>query len=338
MEPLQRIRELEEVDRDLVYNESVPAFEPVVLRGLVRDWPTVAAARQSPEALARELIRLGQPVPVRAFVGEPEIGGRFFYTPALDSLNFQVVETRLDRLLSTIVKIAEDGGKQSVYLGSTPTPQILPQFAERNPLPLLAGKPTEPRIWIGTNSRIAPHYDESENIACVVGGRRTFTLFPTDQIANLYVGPIDRTVAGQATSMVDLANPDFERFPRFREALRHARIAELEPGDAIYIPPLWWHGVQSQGALNVLVNYWWSDDAPDAGSPLHALGHALLTISQMDERKRRAWRQLFDHYVFRLDGDPTEHIPAQAKGILEPSTPQVRQVIKQFLVQALRNS
>ena len=60
-------------------------------------------------------------------------------------------------------------------------------------------------------------------------------------------GHSTRTIAGQPISMVDLDDPDFERFPKFREALRHALVAELEPGDAIYIPALWWHGVQATG-------------------------------------------------------------------------------------------
>ena len=36
-------------------------------------------------------------------------------------------------------------------------------------------------------------------------------------------------------------------------------VADLEPGDAIYIPALWWHAVQATGELNVLVNYWWNE-------------------------------------------------------------------------------
>ena len=62
-------------------------------------------------------------------------------------------------------------------------------------------------------------------------------LFPPDQFRNLYLGPIDNTPAGRAVSMVDFHAPDFNAYPRFREALRHALVAELAPGDAIFIPP-----------------------------------------------------------------------------------------------------
>ena len=64
-------------------------------------------------------------------------------------------------------------------------------------------------------------------------------MFPPAQVANLYVGPIDHSPAGMPTSLVDFAQPDLERFPRFREAWAAAQVAELAPGDAIYLPPLW---------------------------------------------------------------------------------------------------
>jgi Cupin-like domain len=220
-------------------------------------------------------------------------------------------------------------------MGSTPTAEILPRFADENPLPLMAERKVGPRVWIGTSSRVAPHFDESDNIACVVSGRRRFTLFPTEQVHNLYVGPLDQTVAGQPTSIVDLAAPDFDRFPGFREALERAQFADLEPGDAIYIPALWWHAVEAQGPLNVLANYWWQDEPLDGDSPLHALGHGLMSISHLSERKRERWRTLFDHYVFQANGDPAEHLPERARGILGRSTPELRRFIRQFLARKL---
>jgi hypothetical protein len=202
-------------------------------------------------------------------------------------------------------------------------------------MPLLDPTQAEPRLWVGNASRVAPHYDEADNIACVVGGRRRFVLFPTDQVQNLYVGPLDRTIAGQPISMVDLDAPDYERFPNFREAERHALIADLGPGDAIYIPALWWHAVEASGPLNVLVNYWWQDEPTDADSPLHAVAHGLLSVGHLADRKRDRWRTLFDHYVFRANGDPAEHMPERARGVLAKSTSELRQFIARFIVQRL---
>jgi len=330
---MQPVRSFEDVDPAQFKQQVESVYEPAILRQLVAHWPAVAAGRGSNGQIADYLSRGANGTPVRTFLGHEGIKGRYFYQPDVEAFNFTPAETTLSNLLKTLCNPADAG--RSIYMGSTPTSRILPSFDRENPLAIATDRGGEPRIWIGNESRVAPHYDESDNIACVVSGRRRFILFPPEQVANLYVGPLDRTVAGQPISMVDLDNPDFEQFPKFREALKHAMVADLEPGDAIYIPALWWHAVQATSDLNVLVNYWWNAGPADAGSPIHALGHGLLTISHLPEDKRRAWRTLFDHYVFRLNGDPAEHIPPSARGIIGRSTPELRRMIKQFLMRAL---
>ena len=101
--------------------------------------------------------------------------------------------------------------------------------------------------------------------------------------------------------MVDLRCPDFEAFPRFREALKTAQVAELDPGDAIFIPSMWWHQVEALAPFNVLVNYWWRDTPRFLAQPQDALNHALLAIRDLPEDEKKLWRQMFDYYVF---GDP----------------------------------
>ena len=80
-----------------------------------------------------------------------------------------------------------------------------------------------PRIWLGNRITTPTHLDEWNNIGCVVAGRRRFTLFPPEQIANLYIGPLDFAPTGAPMSLVSLRNPDFERYPKFREALAAAQ-------------------------------------------------------------------------------------------------------------------
>ena len=327
------VPEWNDVSVEIFDRDIVTRHEPAVLRGAVGHWPAVTAGRGSPASTKAYLSRFDCGAKVRAFVGPAEMRGRFFFRPEMDGFNFGLAETGFQQFLSALI---EERGGRHIYMGSTATAEILPGFAGENSVDPVASKPTEPRIWIGNDSRIAPHFDESDNIACVVSGTRRFTLFPPEQVKNLYVGPIDQTVAGQPTSMVDLADPDFDRFPRFADALEHARVAELQPGDAIYIPAVWWHGVESSGPLNVLVNYWWQDTPADAGSPVNAIGHALLSVSLLPEHKRLAWRHLFDHYVFKLNGEPAEHIPEPARGILGRSTPELRRMMREFLIKALR--
>lgn len=333
--PEAKVAEWDGVDRATFLNEIVPRHRPAVLKGLVRDWPAVAAASESAESGCRYLSRFYRGAPVEAFVGAPDIRGRFFYRPDMAGFNFERKKARLTDFLGYLLNHMGADDHPALYVGASSVPEMLPGFETANALSLIADKPAVPRIWIGNDITVTTHFDLSDNIACVVGGRRRFVIFPPSQLPNLYVGPLDHTMAGQPASMVSLHDPDFERFPRFREALAAAEVAELEPADAIYIPSLWWHHVDSLEPFNILVNYWWDDAPADAGSPFEALAHGILTISNLPEARREEWRILFDHYVFRKNGDPAAHIAPEARGILGTPTPQLRARMKQFLLSAL---
>jgi hypothetical protein len=317
------------------FDRVVEAARPAVFRGLVSGWPAVAAGDVSPEHLRSYLLRFDGGTPVEAYVAPPEVEGRFFYSANMDGFNFERGYMRLGEATALMLAERSNGRRNGVYVGAVPIAQVLPGFEQENELRLVRGKPAQARIWLGNETTVAAHWDSSNNLACVVAGRRRFTLFPPDQVSNLYVGPIDMTISGPPASMVDVRKPDFDKFPRFGEALANAMAIELEPGDAIYMPALWWHHVEALSPFNMLVNYWWEDSPPDAGAGMACIGHGLLTISHLPRPQREAWRQLFDHYVFRLDGDPAEHIPKHARGVLAETSPTLRQSIKQFLLRVL---
>jgi hypothetical protein len=333
--PKNRIAEWRDVDRATFANEIVPRHRPAVLKGLVKNWPAVEAVSASPAAVCEYLAGFYRGAPVEAFVGAPEIGGRFFYRPDMAGFNFERKRARLTDFLGYLLSQMEVEGRPALYIGASPVQETLPGFERANSLNLIGDKPAVPRIWIGNDITVTTHFDLSDNIACVVAGRRRFVIFPPSELPNLYVGPLDHTMAGQPASMVSLHEPDFEKYPKFRQALDAAEVAELEPGDAIYIPSLWWHHVDSLDPFNILVNYWWDDAPADAGSPFEALAHGILTIGALPEARREEWRILFDHYVFRKNGDPAAHLAPEHRGILGTSTPQLRARMKQFLMNAL---
>ena len=160
-------------------------------------------------------------------------------------------------------------------------------------------------------------------------GRR-FTLFPPEQVANLYVGPIEFNISGPPISMVSLRNPDLARFPRFAEALAASQSAELAPGDAIYIPYGWWHHVEALEPFNVLVNYWWNE-ARQVGSPFDSMLHAILTLRDLPPEQRAVWRTLFEHYVFTSGDESMSHLPREQRGMLGPPSPERAQAIRAIL-------
>jgi hypothetical protein len=324
------------VDRRRFEEEIRPRGEPAVLRGLAGEWPAVRAARQSDETLVDYLKRLQAPHPLPVIVGDPAIRGRFFYDEDMTSLNFGSGTSRLDPFLDRLLRDRDNPAPFAIAVQSTPIPEALPGFERENDSGLL-DRSVVPRMWMGNAGRVAAHYDLKENIGCVVAGRRRFTLFPPEQIANLYVGPIELTPAGTPISLVDLDAPDLERFPRFADALAVARSAELLPGDAIYIPYHWWHAVDSLDAINLFVNYWWNPAPADLGNPYDALMFALYALRDLPPDQRSVWRSVFDHYVFQTQGDPAAHIPPQARGVLGPRTPQQAERMRATLKQIAKH-
>ncbi|HEY6049272.1 MAG TPA: cupin-like domain-containing protein [Sphingomicrobium sp.] len=333
---MRPIAEYQEMDRERFVREIVPRAEPAVLRGLVTEWPTVQAAKQGDETLAEFLRGASSNEPFEAWFGAPEIEGRFGYNEEFDGFNHERKLATVDQLLDLLLRQRGEAQPYSMYAGGVPIRRHLPGLLERIPVPLLdTSKATLISLWLGNRTRTAAHWDFPQNLACVVAGRRRFTLFPTDQLPNLYVGPLDFTLAGQPISLVDIDSPDLKRFPRFAEALDAAQTAELGSGDAIYIPSLWWHAVHSLDELGAMINFWWRDTEPPLLSPLNALYHSVITMKNLPANELAAWRVFFDHYIFGDNGDPAEHLPEPARGILGKRTPELVARVKKLLIDAL---
>jgi hypothetical protein len=308
------VREVTQVTPAMFHDQILAEARPVVFRGLTADWPVTRAGRASPHALADYLKRFDRGASVGAMFGSPSIGGRFFYNHDLSGFNFRNGSVRLSAALDLLLDYAREETPSSLAIQSVPVREALPGFEAENRLPLL--HQVEPRVWIGNAVTVAAHHDPSENIACVVAGRRRFTLFPPDQISNLYMGPFDPTPAGATISMVDFDAPDLNLYPRFAEAMRHAMVVDMEPGDALYIPYMWWHHVRSTERMNMLVNYWWTPPDQGRGRPTDAMMHAILAIRDMPAPHRDAWRALFNHYVFEDAGPAGAHLPPARRGAL----------------------
>jgi hypothetical protein len=312
LDSLPRVAE-EAVPAEALAARLTGATQPFVVRGLAAHWPLVQASRQG-GAAARAL--LASHARNRAFPAS--IGGadRLFYDDAM-VMNFRMEMAPLPRWLDAMAAAESDAHAPTVYLSSIDMGDYFTGLAEAHSLPLGVRQPLA-SIWIGTRTCIAAHNDLPENIAVCAAGRRRFTLFPPEQFSNLYIGPLENTPAGRPVSMVDVREPDLARFPRFAEALGAAQVAELEPGDAIFVPSLWWHHVEGLAPFNILVNFWWRDVPRYLGNPEDALLHAILAVRDLPAADRQRWRAQFDHYVFGGDAAVADHLPADARGILAP--------------------
>lgn len=317
-------------------DELLSGDEPVVLKGLVKDWGLVRAGLNSDQEAMNYLRSFYNGKTVGTSFGDPQIAGRLFYNEDFTELNFVSRRAPLDEVLNKIQEHLDDERPPTYYIASTTIDACLPGFRKENDVAFAAhGFDPLASIWIGNRTIASCHYDAPNNLTCCVVGKRRFTLFPPEQIFNLYPGPLEPTPGGQAVSVVDFANPDFAKYPRFREAVAAGQVAEMEPGDALFIPSLWWHHVEGLSAFNTLVNYWWSTSPKFMPTPMNLLYHALWVLRDRPEREKRAWKNVFDYYVFGPSERAGEHLPERARGALGPMDDDKARQIRAMLINNL---
>ncbi len=334
--PFAKTAERRGVDAAIFRNEIVPANRPVILRGLIDSWPAVQAGKASPTQACEYLLQFYRGAAVPLLIGDPASKRHIFYEDAMAGLNFERRPAPLIDGLRLLLKFVDDADAPAIYMESLPLPKCLPGFTDTHGIPLVSST-TIPNIWIGNAVKVQTHFDLMSNIACVVAGKRRFTLFPPEQLPNLYIGPLDFTPAGTPLSMVPIDQPDFERFPCFRQALEAAAVADLEAGDALYIPYGWWHQVQSLEGFNILVNYWWND-TPAPTRPYDALLHAVMAFRDLPDDQRKVWQGMMEYFVFETSGKALGHLAPQHRGMMGPASPKQTEAIKAVLAQALKPS
>jgi len=337
LEELPPISERSNVTPEVFRSEIEPTAQPCVLRNLVGNWPVVQEAKKGPKSVSNYLKQFDNGQPMGVVIADPEVRGKLFYNSDLSGLNFKRGHVPFSPAIEQILRLIDESAPPTVFIESSPIKEHLPNFVAEHSLPLVPAE-TEPRIWIGNKLTVHTHADMYSNIACVVAGQRRFTLFPPEQLPNLYVGPLDFTPSGPPVSMAPIDPADFEAYPKFKQALNAAKTAVLQPGDAIYIPYNWWHCVQSLTPFNILVNYWWDVPGMEYGNPLDAMLHAALTIRRLPPSMRDVWRVAFEHYIFETEGNPVEHLPNNRHGFLGELSPEHANKIREILRSSLAKS
>ena len=310
-----RVKEIKNCQPGEVPDFVLSSTEPLILKGFCAQWPLVKAGQESAEKAADYLRTFYQGVPVNGAYGEPEINGRVFYDQQMTGFNFRASKVDLNQVLDKLLAHEDDPKPPTMYIGSTEVNHWLPGFNQKNNASIDHLNPLT-SIWLGNQSRIAAHYDFPNNLACCAVGQRTFTLFPPEQVKNLYVGPMEIAPGGQDISLVDFSAPDFDKYPKFSQALEAAQVAELCAGDALFLPSMWWHHVEAMSAFNVLITHWWRNSPAFMGRPNNALLLAILSLRNLPLEQRQSWKAIFEHYIFdHKDGD-LDHIPPAVQGML----------------------
>lgn len=321
----KHVRQIAGVALDDLPDEIFTSCEPVLLKGVVREWPLVRAGLRSASEAIDILKNYYSGKPAVVYYGEADTQGYLAYNEDLTALNFQGRKAILSEVLDELRENAEKEDSAVRYIPSNIADVFFPGLRSTHDIsfdrecfkeaPLERGDPLY-GIWIGGRTTAPCHYDAQSNMACCVAGRRRFTLFPPEQIHNLYPGPLDMTPGGPTISLVDFRNPDLEKYPRFAEALAAGQVAEMEPGDVLCIPCMWWHHVESLAPFNILIQYWWNTFPKIQGQAINAFELALLSIRDRPHQEKMAWKHIFDYYIFGDPDVPREHIPSHAWGTL----------------------
>ncbi|MDB5679332.1 cupin-like domain-containing protein [Sphingomonas bacterium] len=307
------------------FADIIASSEPAIVRGLFATWPALAAGMQSPATLNAYFKRLDCGVAVPVMEAPARHRGQFAYGPDLREFTFTKRTAPLGHTLDRIESLAGQDDVPTVAIQMLRLDQAMPDFVAQNPMPALPG--IGPRLWLGGAVHTRTHNDRDDNLACVIAGRRRFVLFPPDQVSNLYIGPPDNP---PPLSLVDPEAPDLARFPRYRDAIAAARVAFLEPGDALFMPRYWWHHVTSLDPYNAMVNYWWGG----GDQPNDAFLTAILAFRDLPPGARDYWREMIAAHVFDERGDVVSHIPAPLRGPLGAMTPARRAALRQQLASA----
>lgn len=217
--------------------EFVRASRPVILRGAIGDWP--AMRKWSLEYFKREFGDRELPI-IREKNGS--------HYDAQRGLHYERIR------LGAYCDLLAAGEPRGLYL-SVRVHEALPElFGDiRQPTYTAGARWARSRFWMGGAGAKGPlHRDLPENLYAQIGGRKRFFLLERRLTRMVHRHSFRSGVPNY--SPVDAEAPDLARFPRFRGApvLR----ADLEPGDLLYIPSMWWHQARSL-TTSFAVNLWW---------------------------------------------------------------------------------
>ena len=79
------------------------------------------------------------------------------------------------------------------------------------------------------------------NVLCQIDGSKRILLFPPSHVSEFNIAP------GESSSPINVFETDLSRFPQCREAI-------LQPGDVLFLPPLWLHAAAPLGTTSVSIN------------------------------------------------------------------------------------
>lgn len=204
--------------------EAVKNGQPCILPARAAQWPAVR--RWSWEGLAA----LAPEMPVRLVMGNRELDHTAFY------------QSTLGGYLQSLHRppCGPSAGQAPMYLKEFDLLRAFPQLQEdMYPQNLFPNRTLhESQSWIGpAGARTGLHYDHFDNLAVQIMGHKRFHL--------VRPGVLERL--GMMSSKYDqwavLASVPVTALPAEALNTGDTWVADLAPGDVLYVPARWWHEV-----------------------------------------------------------------------------------------------
>lgn len=90
------------------------------------------------------------------------------------------------------------------------------------------------------------HYDVLANVLCQIKGSKRLILYPPSDVSLFSIPP------GTSSSSINCFDAGTTKDPAL--ALAHPQEVFLEPGDILFVPPLWLHTASPTGNVSISVN------------------------------------------------------------------------------------
>lgn len=154
------------------------------------------------------------------------------------------------------------------------------------------GRLAKSTLFCSGQDALSPvHYDQAQNLYFQIRGSKRFLLFPPEVGHCFYPYPVVHPMDLRAR--VDLGRPDYEAYPQLRGALGKGIVADLRPGDLLFLPSHWWHQVQSLEDTNISLNFWFHDEGPQGKAGLADAASILFPLSPAGEIELARQIELF---------------------------------------------
>jgi hypothetical protein len=241
---------------------------PVILTRLIDDWP--ARQRWSAEYFQD---RFGD-VEIAVEVVD---GGR-----AADNQHFLRTKTTRSMPLRQYIDLATRRDDGVLYAAEQPLRRLFPEAAhDLRAVPYLSRvlcrlSGNSELLWIGSRGNASGlHFDELHNFNVQVVGRKRWVIFPKAQQPLLYV---PSTLRRSHFSPIDYEQPDYERFPRYRQATPIE--FDVQPGETLFLPGGWVHHVRTL-EFSINVNLWWLTRRQAVAHAVAALRRSLGRLAHL---------------------------------------------------------